>query len=83
VALQATSGAAVDVQLRVHDWVEQNTRKSYETHARLYIKLTLGDVPICKIKAQLPEDSASGTSRSRRWRPSRGVNDAATKVLRW
>src|SRR6266702_4828959 len=51
---KATLGDAVDAWLRVHE-VEQNTRKGYETHARLYIKPALGDVPVGKINAQLLE----------------------------
>jgi integrase len=41
VRTTATLGAALDAWLRVHE-VEQNTRKGYETHARLYIKPALG-----------------------------------------
>ena len=48
---KATLGAAVDAWLAVHE-AEENTRKGYETHARLYIKPALGDVPLGKINAQ-------------------------------
>jgi integrase len=54
VQTKATLGAALDAWLAVHE-VEQNTRKGYETHARLYIKPALGGVPLGKINAQMLE----------------------------
>jgi integrase len=64
VQTKATLGAAVDAWLAVHE-VEQNTRKGYETHARLYIKPALGDVPIGKINAQMLEQLYAELRRCR------------------
>ena len=61
---KATLGAAVDAWLAVHE-AEENTRKGYETHARLYIKPALGDVPIGKINAQLLEQFYAQLRRCR------------------
>jgi integrase len=60
----ATLGAAIDAWLRVHE-AEENTRKGYETHARLYIKPALGDVPIGNINAQLLEELYAQLRRCR------------------
>ncbi len=64
VRTTATLGAAVDAWLGVHQ-VEQNTRKGYETHVRLYIKPALGSVPIGKINAQMLEELYAQLRRCR------------------
>ena len=41
----------IDAWLQVHD-ADQSTIAGYETHARLYLKPALGDVPIAKVSAR-------------------------------
>lgn len=64
VRTTATLAVAIDAWLRVHE-VEENTRKGYETHARLYIKPALGSVPIGKINAQMLEELYAQLRRCR------------------
>ena len=64
VQTKATLGAAIDAWLAVHE-VEQDTRKGYETHARLYVKPAVGGVPLGKINAQMLEQLYAELRRCR------------------
>ena len=61
---KATLGAAIDTWLRLHE-AEGNTLAGYETHARLYIKPALGDVPIGRLTTQMLEELYAQLRRCR------------------
>lgn len=54
-----------DGRLAGRDEAEENTRKGYATHARLYIKPALGKVPLNKINAQVLEELYAQLRRCR------------------
>lgn len=57
-------GALLDAWLRIHD-AEPNTIAGYETHARLYLRPALGDVPVAKVSARMLEDLYAQLRRCR------------------